>query len=673
MTETYKFLYSGENIQVFSASSALFPSHPLSVHNACMAIDRTDNDLIALSPIKEMELAAAKIPGAISLAQGIPSFKTPQVIKDFVIEKINSGLCDKYSLTIGLQELREELSLALEKEGFRYDPDTEILCTAGSLEAISATLMACTNPGDEVILVSPSYAAYRSAIQLAGCTPRYAELDEDNNFDFKVETIERAITKKTKVILYPTPNNPTGTLFSEAKTRQVVELALRNRLTILTDEVYKDFYYSDDKHFSPAAIPEARDSLIRVLSFSKAYAMTGWRIGSLHGPAKIVKRIVKYHDPMVSCAPVVSQYAGIAALRYGEQFLAEFRAEFKRRRDFTVSYLDTLSHVLDYQLPKATYFVFPRIKDSVPYAHDSKKFCYDVLEKAELALVPGIAFGPSGEQHFRLSFGKELSEIEAGLGRLTDYFSLRTRRSSPVGVTKFPTQPKTPPLTRQLAQKLLGICARYYLQRNQPTIIGIAGIKGKTVFKRQVEDLLKKQFKVRSNILSYNTALGLPLSVLSIRPPRTWTDKLLLPFQMIRQSLRANSERILILEYGISSLDDARALLQIAKPNWLIVTDLTMVDPNLDRADLFEGIKLLCGAVGSNLVIWPRESGLEGLDPALAFESTGLTNGTLKSNRNSYQITKELIGQSAQQAELAAVILGEQLGISRYNIEEHLR
>ncbi|MCB0311061.1 MAG: pyridoxal phosphate-dependent aminotransferase, partial [Bdellovibrionales bacterium] len=324
-----------------------------------------------LSPTKAIELQAARIPGAISLAQGIPSFATPQVIKDFVLEKIQSGLCDKYSLTSGLSELREEIALGLSSEGLLYDPDGEILVTAGSIEAITASILALTNPGDEVIIPSPTYVSYLGSISIAHCKVKYVALDEDNNFEFDLQRMADAISSRTKAILYCSPNNPTGTVFSKENSMRILELAEQHDLKIIVDEVYKDFYYSSEPHFSPASISSLRERIVRVCSFSKAYAMTGWRVAFLHSSRSNVNNIIRYHDALVTCAPVASQYAAIAALRYGASALESFHREFKRRRDYCISRLDELSHVIDYQIPKATYFVFPRLKDSAPYARDS--------------------------------------------------------------------------------------------------------------------------------------------------------------------------------------------------------------------------------------------------------------------------------------------------------------
>jgi aminotransferase len=191
-----------------------------------------------------------------------------------------------------------------------------------------------------------------------------------------------------------------------------VALAERRGLFLLIDEAYKDFVYTREPYFSPAQLPAARSRVVRVFTFSKAYGMTGWRIGYLHADAHLVREILKVHDALVTCAPVVSQYAALAALEYGQTHIATFRHAFKERRDRTLEYLDALSHIFDYQKPEGAYFVFPRVKDTVRWARDSSRLAADILEKAKVALVPGIAFGPSGEAHLRLNFGREPSDID---------------------------------------------------------------------------------------------------------------------------------------------------------------------------------------------------------------------------------------------------------------------
>ncbi len=637
-----------------------------------------------LSPIKAMELAASRVPDTISLAQGIPSFRTPARVIAFAQEKIAAGLCDKYSLTTGLVELREEIALSLETEGLSYDPEREILVTAGSIEGITATLLAFTSPGDEVLLPSPSYASYLGAISIAGCVPRYVELDEENNFDFQVEKIKQGITKKTKLLLYCSPNNPTGTLFSQEKTRELVQICLQHNLTILIDEVYKDFYYVDEPHFSATQIPEARGMIIRACSFSKAYAMTGWRVGFVHADKDRISRIVKFHDAMVTCAPVPAQYAAIGALRYGAEFLEEFRQEFKKRRNYCISRLDDLSQVMDYQLPKATYFVFPRIKDIVKYSGDSHRLAYDILEKAKVATVPGVAFGPSGESHLRINFGREMSDLEEGFDRLEDYFFHRQPRQRPP--KSVAAEEKSvpvvagrdrPSLSGKGARVMLSYASRHYLKRNPVLVIGITGIKGKTTIKRTLVDLLGTCHHTRGAQLSYNTEVGLPLSILGLKNPKTLAEKMVFPLSLAMQALwgRETAE-ILILEYGIRSLKDAETLLKIAVPDWLIISGVE-ADPHLDYKAICKGIdhiatslepeKLLC--IGDDPFISAMER--VQLSPNVLHDNQ-LADGCLHTSANIYPCDREIVGTNAARALITAVTMAELLSTPIESIRSFL-
>lgn len=625
-----------------------------------------------------MELAASKIPGVISLAQGIPSFRTPEVIKQFVHEKIDQGLCDKYSLTLGLAELREEIALSLQKEGLLYDPETEIIVTAGSIEGITAAVLASTEAGDEVIVPSPTYASYRGSLAIGGCVIRYVELDEDNNFDFHVERVREAITRRTKAILYCSPNNPTGTLYSEEKTRAIIDLAIKNNLTVIIDEVYKDFYYTADKHFTPALIPEARDRVIRVCSFSKAFAMTGWRVGFVHSDASRIRKILKFHDAMVTCAPVVSQYAAIAALRFGEPFLEEFRLEFKRRRDFAIGMLDQLSHVLDYQLPRATYFVFPRIKDIVPLAKDSHKLAYDILEKARVAVVPGIAFGPSGESHLRMTYGREMADLEQAFERLQDYFSGVRRKSAPTTVSPSAPEKSVDKPLRTIAKKALALASRIYLRRNHSLIVGIAGTRGKTVFKRTITDILREYFPTRSNFLSYNTDIGLPLAILNLENPRTLLQKIAFPLRLTLKALFGRErQKVLVLEYGVATPGDAATLLKIAKPTWLVVSDISSPDPSINSNSLRAEIAELVRATPAGQVIWSAEDPaiLEfdpPLDESMSVRLSSIEKTSVAGITRRYALRHEAVGRSAQLGIVAAVKLAEKLAVPESIIASHL-
>lgn len=615
------------------------------------------NGHFKLSAIKAMELAAAKIPGSISLAQGIPSFETPAVIRDFIKEKIDQGQCDKYSLTNGLAELREELSASLAEEGLAYDPDSEIIVTAGSIEGITASVLAATNPGDEILIPSPTYASYQGSAAIARAVPRFFHLDEDNNFDFQIEAVKDALTPKVKALLYCSPNNPTGTLFSEPKTRALVELCAERGITIIIDEVYKDFYYTDDKHFSPVSLPEFRKNIIRVCSFSKAYAMTGWRVGFLHADASRTQQILKYHDAMVSCAPVVSQFGAIAALRWGKPFLESFKTEFRRRRNLAVEWMDRMSYAVDYQTPKATYFVFPRIKDSIPLSRDSHALAQDILSRVGVALVPGAAFGPAGEGHLRITYGKEIPVLEEAFSRIDDYFRGRhsqKRITSAQSETKR-VQPDIRTSLRGAAAVFLGFAAKIYLARTKPKIIGIAGSKGKTVVKRAITEGLSLKKKTRASILSFNTAIGLPLSVLNITPPKTLPELALFPFKVLIKSLfGGDSAEFLVLEYGILRSADAAALKRFAAPDWLVVTDLEGADPALDVEEISAGVQILAKDLPKDRVISFAAEDNYGckkmLEDLIATRSFSL-NGEV------FTPQKEAVGRSSKAGIIAAAVL----------------
>ncbi len=419
---------------------------------------RTKN--INLSPIKTIELLASKIPDVVSLAQGIPSFDTPEVVKKAVFKALNRGAVAKYSLTYGLPELRETIEQKLAEEGMFYDFENEIIATAGSIEAIAASLISIIEPRkNEVILFSPSYTSYAEVVKVAGGKPIFSNLIEDEGWRIDFDDLKKKANSKTAAILFCNPNNPTGTIFPKEDLLKIAELAERKNFFILSDEVYKDFVYSDsklrihpnlqtrfkvantseftnifvdsdkfvvsDRFFSLAQVPKLRKRVIRIFSLSKAYAMTGWRIGFLHSDEENVKEILKIHDSLVTCAPVISQYAAIAALDFGDKEIEKFRREFKSRRDLMRGYLNEMKDFFSYQNPEGSYFIFPQILApayKIFQVKDSWEFALKLLEKAKVAVVPGIAFGPSGENHFRISFGRNEKDINEAMKRIWKIF-----------------------------------------------------------------------------------------------------------------------------------------------------------------------------------------------------------------------------------------------------------
>jgi aminotransferase len=644
-----------------------------------------------LSPIKEMELAASRVPGVVSLAQGIPSFDTPEPIKTFVQQKIAEGACAKYSLSPGLPQLRELIAESLLQEGMHYDPDGEIIVTCGSIEGIAATLLTLTQPGDEVILPSPSYASYQEVVRMAGCTPRFAPLREEHNFAFDLEAFERSLSPRTSAILYCNPNNPTGTVFSKEETLALVDLAERHGLFLIIDEAYKDFVFTKEPYFSPAQLHEQRTRVVRVFTFSKAYGMTGWRIGYVHSDARNIREILKVHDALVTCAPVMSQYGAIAALEYGAPYLAEFRRAFKERRDRTLEHLDALSHIFDYQKPEGAYFVFPRVKDIVPRARDSRRLAMHILEQAKVALVPGVAFGPSGEAHLRINFGRELTDLDTAFERLQAYFRQHLPLSHRVAALPSTATPvEAPPSSpvpvgnrrkkaarrflRRTATRYFQGLARIFLRRKKPLVVAIAGNRGKTVLKRLFGELLSPHYRVRTNPRSYNTEIGLPLAVLNIELETKHSWKTLWAFVRAAWTAFASQEHvdILVLELGVRKRGDMRQLLRTVRPD---ITVLTALTPSYEND--IEGVRIqqeemrtLCQHVGADchLLVENTDRLLEDTVQALAltFVPLGLAqwsrNGqglVLRSDQREYPVTRELIGESERVAIQAAVLLAE--------------
>lgn len=644
-----------------------------------------------LSPIKEMELAASRIPGVVSLAQGIPSFDTPEPIKTFVQQKVAEGACAKYSLTPGLPQLRELIAESLLREGMHYDPESEIIVTCGSIEGIAATLLTLTQPGDEVILPTPSYASYQEVVRMAGCTPRFAVLREEDNFAFDREAFERCLSARTRAILYCNPNNPTGTVFSQAETLALVELAERYGLFLVIDEAYKDFVYTKEPYYSPAQLAAVRSHVVRVFTFSKAYGMTGWRVGYLHSDARNIREILKVHDALVTCAPVVSQYAAIAALECGEAHIAAFRGAFKERRDRTLEHLDALSHIFDYQKPEGAYFVFPRVKDIVPWARDSRHLARCLLEEAKVAVVPGVAFGPSGEAHLRINFGREPADIDTAFERLASYFRQRTPAfiqvdtpaATPV-TSKVPATGGPAAVTlqslmsrrhlRQLAIPYLQALARVFLRRKKPLVIAIAGNRGKTVMKRLFGELLSTHYKVRTNPRSYNTEIGLPLAVLNLEIETRSLGNVLQTLARAAWTAFCSKEwlEVLVLELGVRQRGDMRELLRTVHPDIAVLTTLTPSYSNDVELlhTLQDEMRVLCQTVGArcHFLVDDEDLLLSEVVQTLPVPPVPLrharwsTNGqglTLQSNGRVYHVARELIGESERVSVQAAVLLAE--------------
>ena len=378
-------------------------------------------DNIEVSVIKQMELAARKYDNVISLAQGIPTFDTPDHIKNRDKEFMDRGVTARYSIVYGIAPLREAIAEKLRKEqNIFIDQDREIVITVGAAEALASTFISLCDPGDEVIIVAPSYASYTEMIKIAGGKPVEAELDEANAWRLSVENIKKKYTDKTKAVLMCNPNNPTGTIYSKDDLLAVGRWAQEKGIYIIIDEVYRDFLYDiNTEYYSLAEEQELKDTVIRIFSFSKLFAMTGWRVGYITSSAENISQIIKAHDSLVTCAPVISQYAALASLSITQVEIDEHMLEYAKRREVMCSRLDKMKEVFSYYKPDSTYFVLVKLlKDE----RLSKEVCLDILDKTQVATVPGSAFGEVGEGHIRMMYGETPERIEEAFDRLEKYF-----------------------------------------------------------------------------------------------------------------------------------------------------------------------------------------------------------------------------------------------------------
>lgn len=377
---------------------------------------RTQN--IGLSLIKEMELRGSKIPGVVSLAQGIPSFETNEHIKKAVIEALSLHNIGKYSLSPGLLDLREMIEENLRKDGISYDHYNEIIVTVGSIEGLSAALLAILEKGDEVIIPNPSYAAYAEAVRVAHGTPIFVDLHKNDNWSLPIDALEKVKSAKTKAIIICQPNNPTGHIYPENTIRELAEWAKKNDCYLIFDEVYKDFNYTEKPIFHLAKDSKYRGSTVYLHSFSKAFSMTGWRVGYILACKELAREILKIHDSLVTCAPVISQYAAMAALRFEAELVSDIMIQYRKRREIVRSHFEKLSDFFEFTAPDSGYFFFPKIlfKNS-----GSKNAAIDILEKAKVNTVPGIAFGPAGEGYLRFCFGRSEEDLNEAFARLKNY------------------------------------------------------------------------------------------------------------------------------------------------------------------------------------------------------------------------------------------------------------
>ncbi len=375
---------------------------------------------IPKSAIHEMTRLSKQIEDVAFLSWAKPTSGAPEHIRQAAIEAIQKGLVDGYSESAGLLALREEISKKLKRDNHINANPAQILVTVGAIEGIAAAIMATIDPGDEVILPSPTYSTHINQVLLASGRPVFAPTIEEQGFSLDIDAIEKAITPKTKAILYCSPSNPTGTVFSEQQLIKLAEIALKHNLMVITDEAYEYFVFDGHKHFSIASIPEMKKNVISCFTFTKTYAMTGWRIGYLHAHEELIPQINKVHIPFAICVPVVSQYAALGALKGSQDCVIEFRGKYLSARNLMCERLDRLNAIFEYKKPDGSYLMFPKILSEE--GRNSKAFCEKLLREAKVSTTPGCDFGITGEGHLRLSFCVPEEMIHKAFDRMETYF-----------------------------------------------------------------------------------------------------------------------------------------------------------------------------------------------------------------------------------------------------------
>ncbi len=375
---------------------------------------------IQKSAIHEMTRLSREMEDVAFLSWAKPTSDTPEHIKNAAIKAIKKGFVRGYSESAGLPELRTEIVKKLNHDNNIDATNDQVIVTVGAIEGLAAAVMAIIDPGDEVILPTPTYSTHIRQVLIASGKPVLVPLIEEEEFALNINGLKNAITPKTKAIMYCSPNNPTGTVFKEEELRQLAQISIKNNLVIITDEAYEYFVYGNNKHFSIASIPEVQKNVISSYTFTKTYAMTGWRVGYLYADEKLIPQITKAHIPFAICAPVVSQFAALAALKGPQNCVREFKDHYLSARNLMCERLDNLDSIFQYVKPGGSYLMFPKIL--VKEGQNSTAFCKKILKEAKVSTTPGIAFGPTGEGHLRVSFCVPEAQINKAFDRLESYF-----------------------------------------------------------------------------------------------------------------------------------------------------------------------------------------------------------------------------------------------------------
>ncbi len=373
-----------------------------------------------------MTKLAASVDDPAMLSWAKPTTGTPDHIGEAACKAIRDGLTGGYSTSQGLPALREAIVRKLKRDN-KIDADiSEIIVTVGAIEGLTAAVMALVDPGDEVLTPTPNYSTHIRQIMLANGVPVFINTIEDDCWRLDLDSFRKSITPRTKAFLFCSPVNPTGAVFDEKTLREVAEICREHDIAIITDESYEYFVFDDHEHFSIASIPGIKDISISCFTFTKTYAMTGWRIGYMVAGKELIPHLQKAHIPLAICAPVVSQYAALAALESSQDCVDEFREHYLANRDLLCERLDRVPHVFSYQKPQGSYCMFPRIEwvnaDRINGEIDSLSFGRKLLLEGRVSTTPGVAFGPTGEGHVRMTFCCPPETINIAFDRIEEFF-----------------------------------------------------------------------------------------------------------------------------------------------------------------------------------------------------------------------------------------------------------
>ena len=369
------------------------------------------------SGIRKFFDLAADMPHCISLGVGEPDFKTPWSVRDAGIRSLELGRT-KYTANSGLKELRGEICNYLQRRFDLHYKEDNILVTVGGSEAIDLTIRAVVQPGDEVIIPEPCFVCYEPITQLTGGVPVHIATRAEDQFRLTADQLRAAITPRTKLLIFPYPNNPTGAVMSAAEMEEIAAVLRETNVLVLSDEIYSELTYGLDRHVSIASLPGMAERTIVVNGFSKSYAMTGWRLGYAAGPAPLVKVMTKIHQSCIMFAPTTSQYAAITALRQCDDQIEMMRDEYNRRRRYVVKALNEMG--LTCFEPRGAFYVFPSIQIS---GLTSSEFCEQLLREKEVAIIPGSAFGASGEGYARISYAYSVDHLQTAMKRIREFLT----------------------------------------------------------------------------------------------------------------------------------------------------------------------------------------------------------------------------------------------------------